>query len=192
MQKMTRSARIAFGFMSLVAASTLTNVRVLADAASRLQSTVDDVAKKWPAISHVAPAEAEKMLRDGTAAIFDVRSAEEFEVSHVPGAIRVDPAMTRDAFLSQHGAALKGKTAVFYCAVGVRSSNLAQRVGADAMKTAGAVRSVNVAGGIFAWHGEALPLENAQGKTDLVHGYDSSWGKLVKRQELIATEPPKQ
>jgi rhodanese-related sulfurtransferase len=191
MRKITRSAGIVLSCVALAAAIALTNGRAFADATSRLQSTVDDVAKKWPNITHIAPLHASKIIAEGLATVFDVRTEEEFAVSHVPGAIRVDPAMTREAFLSQHGAALKGKTAVFYCAVGVRSSNLAQRVGADALTAAGANRSVNVAGGIFAWHGEALPLENANGKTDLVHGYDSSWGKLIKRQELIATEPPK-
>ena len=108
MQKINGSTRLVLAFVWIAAASALTSVPALADAASRLQSTVDDVAKKWPNISHVAPAEAEKMIGEGNAAIFDVRTEEEFAVSHVPGAIRVDPAMTRDAFLAAHGATLHG------------------------------------------------------------------------------------
>ena len=162
-----------------------------ADQASKLDAVAADVAHKWPKLHHAAPDEVSGLIDSGAAVVFDVRTADEYAVSHLPGAILVEPAMSKDAFLAAHGAALKGKTAVFYCAVGVRSSKLAERVGADALQSAGATSSVNLSGGIFAWHGAEKPLIDANGPTKLVHGYDATWGKLVKRQDMLATEPAK-
>lgn len=163
----------------------------LADEPSRLQTVADSVAKDWPSLHHVGPADAAALIKNGSAAVFDVRSEQEYAVSHVPGAVRVDPNLDKAAFLQTYAESIKGKTAIFYCAVGVRSSKLAERVGEDAIKQAGGAGSLNVKGGIFAWSSEGLPLENANGKTDLVHGYDATWGKLVRDQSKLATEPAK-
>ncbi len=78
---------------------------------------------------------------------------------------------------------VNGKTAVFYCSVGVRSSRLAERV-AQGLKARGAVAVDDLAGGIFAWHGEARPLVDAKGPTDFVHPYDATWGRLLARPQL--------
>ena len=37
----------------------------------------------------------------------------------------------------------------------------------------------NLEGSIFAWANAGLPLENKNGVTKKVHGYDESWGKLL-------------
>ena len=55
---------------------------------------------------------------------------------------------------------------------------------------AGVSNVVNLKGGIFYWHGENRPLVDGRGPTDLVHGYDSSWGKLVKRQDKVQDTVP--
>ncbi len=186
-----RHAALAVSVLALVTLHPASAAPAWAQDAGRLQSTIEDVAARWPKQRHIAPGDLAGMMRDGTAVVFDVRTVDEYAISHIDGAALVDPAMSRAAFLSQHGPALKGKTAVFYCAVGVRSSKLAERVGDDGLKAAGAVGSANLAGGIFAWHGDEKPLVDAKGATDLVHGYDSSWGKLIKRQELIKNDAGK-
>jgi len=56
--------------------------------------------------------------------LFDVREPDEFNTSHLNGAIRVDPDVKAETFLKEHGEVLKGKAAVFYCSVGYRSSIL--------------------------------------------------------------------
>lgn len=152
-----------------------------ADQPSPLDQTIADVRAKWPALSHVSPGEVQTLMDADKAVLFDVRSREEQEVSQIPGAVPVDPATSREAFVTKYGAALKGKIPVFYCAVGVRSSKLAERVGAQTLSALGAVGPlITMAGGIFAWNWEGRPLVNAKGATDLVHGYDSKWGRLVK------------
>ena len=98
--------------------------------------------------------------------VFDVRTPAEYAVSHLPGAVNVDPDMPAADFLARYGDSVDGKTAVFYCSVGVRSSRLASRVARE-LKARGAVAVDDMAGGIFAWHGEARPLVDAEGATDV-------------------------
>ena len=151
-----------------------------AETQSALDATIADVAKTWPDVPHMSQDEAVKAVSDGRAVLFDARSPEEFAVSHIEGAVPVDPAIRPDDFIAKYGADLKGTTAVFYCAVGVRSSKLAQRVG-PGLKEAGAAGMASLKGGIFGWANAARPLVDARGPTDKVRGYDSSWSKMVDK-----------
>lgn len=156
---------------------------VLAEAQSPLAATISDVKSKWPSLTHASPGDVQTLVDSGKAVLFDVRSKEEYAVSHLPGAVLVDPAMSREAFIAAHGAQVKGKTPVFYCAVGVRSSKLTERVGADALTAAGAASApITMAGGIFQWNWENRALVDDKGPTDKVHGYDAKWGRLAKSQ----------
>ncbi len=158
-----------------------------AQPAGQLERTIADVAKRWPNLQHVPADDVARMMTEKSAVIFDVRTEQEYNVSHLEGAIRVDPAIDSAEFLKAHAGAVKGKTAVFYCSVGVRSSKLAERVG-QGLKEAGALGTQNLRGGIFAWLQEYRPLHDAEGPIELVHPYDKTWGKAVKRQESISTD----
>lgn len=122
----------------------------------------------------------------GTASVpvlFDVREPAEFAVSRIAGAVRVDPEMTADAFLARYGDLIDGRTAVFYCSVGVRSAKMISRL----QSAGGAARSAelrNLEGGIFRWHNEKRPLVDADGPTAKVHRFDAYWGRLLARQHL--------
>jgi rhodanese-related sulfurtransferase len=120
--------------------------------------------------------------------VLDVREKQEFAVSRIDGAQRVDPGIWRWQFMNKFGDKVRGKTVVFYCSVGVRSSKLAASVQA-ALKEQGAKGIYNLDGGIFAWHNEARALVDDNGATSFVHPFDSKWGKLVKRQELTRSTP---
>jgi len=159
-----------------------------AGSGATLQTTIEDVARRWPEIGHVSPAELAALMAQGKAVVFDVRQTAEYRVSHLPGAIHVDPGTWRSTFLKRYGDEVKGKTVVFYCSVGVRSSKLGERV-AEGLKARGATAVDDLAGGIFAWHGERRPLVDALGPTDFVHPYDSTWGRLLTRQDMVRTEP---
>ena len=118
---------------ALAAAAVLALIAVYArpawtDAASPLDATIADVSKRWPDIKQISGDDLSKITKDGNAVVFDVRLPEEYAVSHLNGAINVDPGLTASTFLTRYADNLKGKTAVFYCSVGVRSSKLAQRV----------------------------------------------------------------
>jgi rhodanese-related sulfurtransferase len=136
------------------------------------------------------PAEklAELVARGDDLLILDVREEEEYRVSHIAGAIQVDPGIWSWPFLSRFGAAAKGKKVVVYCSVGVRSSKLAGRV-QEGLSAAGATGVYNLVGGIFRWHNDQRPLVDDKGATALVHPYDANWGGLLLRQEHATTAP---
>lgn len=140
-------------------------------------------------LSQLPPERLAEMLSEPhDVVVFDVREEAEFAVSHIPGAIRVSPSVWTSRFLSERAEAMKGKTVVFYCSVGVRSSRLAARVQAGLAKS-GATAVYNLRGGIFRWHNEGRPLQSGVASTEHVHPYDASWGRLVQRQNLVRTTP---
>lgn len=143
----------------------------------------------FPALAHLSSAElAAAMARGEDVAIFDVREEDEFAVSRLTGAQRVEPGAWGWQFVRDHGAGLAGKTVVFYCSVGVRSSKLAARV-EKALRERGVKGVYNLEGGIFRWHNERRGLVDAHGITDRVHPYDGNWGKLIDGQDRISMIP---
>ena len=134
------------------------------------------MAKRWPEVQHISQNDFIRLAQGGNAVLFDVRSPEEYAVSHIKGAIQVTPEISADDFLAKYGAALKGKSAVFYCSIGVRSSKLTARV-AGGLKAAGASGAGSLKGGIFAWANAARPVVDANGPADKVHGFEKGAGK---------------
>ena len=93
--------------------------------------------------------------------LLDVRLAEEFAISHLPKALRVNPDITAAELLP----ILAGDTeVVVYCAAGYRSSALAAR-----LQTYGFSRVQNLEGSIFQWANEDRPLEQNGKPVKVVH-----------------------
>lgn len=117
--------------------------------------------------------------------VFDVREPDEYAVSHLATAVQLDPNIDADTFFDEYNSLLPGKIAVFYCSVGWRSSELAQRVD-EVLTNEGVAGSYNLAGGLFKWHNEARPLMSpTKAATNSIHPYDSFWGKLIEDQTSI-------
>ena len=156
-------------------------------ALSRVEETVREA---FPDVVHLTPAEAERRLGQsaGDVVIFDVREADEWAVSHLAGAERVSPRSWRRDFPAAHGQRVAGKTVLFYCSVGVRSSKLAGRV-QDALKAAGATAVYNLSGGAFRWHNEGRAMVDRSGMTPAVHPYDRFWGRYLARREAAHVLP---
>lgn len=148
-----------------------------------LDSIHEAVEIRYKAVEHISPEALASMTADDVL-LFDVRSQSEFDVSHLEGALRVSPDLSRGDFIKTYGESAKGKKLIFYCSVGYRSSKLANRVQKDIM--AGDTTEVyNLRGGIFGWHKEQRSLVNQNGVTDYIHPYDTSWGGLIERSEQI-------
>lgn len=143
----------------------------------------------YKGVPHLSTIELKRaMAAKDNLLVLDVREEDEFAVSRIKGALRVDPGIWRWQFMNKFGDSVRGKTVVFYCSVGVRSSKLAASVQA-ALKEQGASSVYNLDGGVFAWHNETRALVNAKGKTDFVHPYNKHWGQLVKRGALLRMSP---
>lgn len=130
-----------------------------------------------PEISALDVAQA---LGRGDGVLFDVRDRQEFEMSHLPGAINIDPGMTAERFLSEHGRGLEGRSAVFYCSVGIRSAIMLKRI-VPSIARYRATAAYNLRGGIFRWFAEDRDIVNATGSATMIHPYDEAWRGLFQR-----------
>ncbi len=133
-------------------------------------------------VEHLATDELAAMLAGSEPPLlFDVRTAEEYEKSHIATAVRLDPDIGSDAFVARYGSLVAGRDLVFYCSVGQRSSELLGRL-ESACGQAKAKSFRNLRGGIFRWYSEGRPVVDASGLTDNIDGYDPIWGMMVERR----------
>ena len=103
--------------------------------------------------------------------LLDVRTEKEFAVSHLHGAVRVEPS-AKAAELLPHLPA--GRPIVAYCSVGYRSSEFAER-----LRKVGAVSVYNLEGSIFQWANEGRPIEANGQPADKVHPYNRKFAKML-------------
>ncbi len=129
----------------------------------------------FPTVRRLTPNELSEWLNEKhriQPALLDVRTKPEFEVSQIHGAQRVDP---------EGGASEiklpKDQPIVTYCSVGYRSGAFAKK-----LQEAGYTNVQNLAGSIFQWANEGRPLEHAGQPVTKVHPYNSSWGRLLKKE----------
>ncbi len=108
--------------------------------------------------------------------LFDVRTAVEFEVSHLEGAQRIEPDTDPKTI-----SVPKDKAIVTYCSVGYRSAAFAKK-----LRDAGYSRVANLEGSIFRWANENRPLVHDGKPTDKVHPYNRIWGVLVEESRRVA------
>lgn len=103
--------------------------------------------------------------------LLDVRTEEEWNVSHLSGARRVDP----NSPIEKVGAEISKETPIVtYCAVGYRSGALATK-----LREAGFTNVRNLEGSIFQWANEHRPLVRESQPVTTVHPYSSLWGRLL-------------
>lgn len=112
--------------------------------------------------------------------LLDARSETEYAVSHIPGAVRVDPDAGVNAWRAAVAEARADdpageKPVVVYCSVGIRSARVAQ-----ALRESGVGDVRNVRGSLFRWAAEGRAMEDASGRpVTVVHPYDAVWGRLL-------------
>ena len=112
--------------------------------------------------------------------LLDVRPPEEFAVSRLPGAHRVDPDARSVPGLDT---AAPDRPIVVYCSVGYRSARLASR-----LRTQRDRPVVNLKGSIFRWANEGRTVVRDGTPVRAVHPYDNTWGTLLS--EPLRTYAP--
>ena len=138
---------------------------------------------QWSVVERMIEAEAPGVPRittDSLAArldagepvvLLDVRTQEEYAVSHLPGAVRLDP----DApDLTPLDTLRRDAPIVAYCSVGYRSALMTER-----LRAAGFSRAVNLEGSIFRWANEGRPVVRDGERVRQVHPYNRLWGQLL-------------
>ena len=102
----------------------------------------------------IEPADLQARREAGTApVVIDVRTAEEYETGHIPGAVNIPHDQIADRISevdAEHGVAL-------YCMVGPRA-----RMGEAALLASGYTSVFHIEGGLAAWQQSGLPVERGK------------------------------
>jgi len=139
---------------------------------------------QFETVDHL-PADEFMAMDKNRVLVFDTRPMAEYAVSHIDGAVQLDPTVSAAKFAQLYGDKATGKTLVFYCSVGHRSSDMAERVASERPEL-GPI--YNLRGGLFDWHNQGRPVVNEGGPTDTIHPYNKDWGQLVTRQDTLSYE----
>jgi rhodanese-related sulfurtransferase len=105
----------------------------------------------------------------------DARAHEEFEISHIEGAVWVG----FDDFSPERLPVLSASdTVIVYCSIGYRSEKIASKL----LNTTDAV-VFNLYGGIFEWANQGLPMVDLSAKrVAKVHAYSPEWAIWLKKE----------
>lgn len=112
--------------------------------------------------------------------LLDTRTAEEFQVSRLPGAqlLGFEP-INKELLRSFE----LDDTLLVYCSIGYRSERVANELRAMGFKNV-----FNLYGGIFEWVNQGKPLENGKGEpTRQVHPYNFWWGFFLTEGHKTTT-----
>ena len=140
-----------------------------------------EIRRDFPRVERITPAALATWMNDDEAVpplLLDVRTREEFEVSHLRNARQVDPKTAASALQEP-----MDRPIVTYCSVGYRSGAFAEK-----LRAAGYTRVVNLEGSIFRWANEGRPVYQLDQRVGKVHPYNRVWGLLL-RKELRARVP---
>ncbi len=133
-------------------------------------------------MKRITPAELAIWLQDAKRprpVLLDVRTAAEFEVSHLQEAQRVQPGSPASAIQFP-----KDQAIVTYCSIGFRSGAFAQT-----LARAGYTHVLNLEGSIFKWANEGRPIYCDGKRVEKVHPYNKTWGKLLDKARRAALPP---
>ena len=129
---------------------------------------------KYPSVPRITTEQLAQWLNDKQRpqpVLLDIRTEAEWNVSHIPGARRVDPDASGE--VAGRGIA-KDAPIVTYCSVGYRSSKIANR-----LRAAGFTNVSNLEGSIFEWANQHRALVSGGRAVTRVHPYSTWWGRLL-------------
>ena len=132
---------------------------------------------RYPGTPSIRPDRLQKILamqRAGDCLILDARTAAEFNVSCLPGAVLfVDGGEV--PVPGPPGKASRERPILVCCSVGVRSAAVVNQ-----LRQRGFRKAVNLEGGLFEWVNQGHQLVHEGQPTTLVHPFNRFWGLLLK------------
>lgn len=131
------------------------------------QSVNKLIDKLYPSVASISTDTLNNQLEHGKElTIIDVRPAEEYKISHLPGAINVTDVKRLKI--------PKNTEVIVYCSVGIRSARFAKSMSREGYKYV-----FNLRGSIFEWANKGYPLMRGDQSVKVVHPYSSKWGRLL-------------
>ncbi|MEZ5995614.1 MAG: rhodanese-like domain-containing protein [Hyphomonadaceae bacterium] len=167
---------LALAFLAATTSPALAQARAAAIAEERRAE--QSIAARFANVPQLTLAEFDRLRRDRTVILVDVREADEYAISHLPGAIRVPPGASAEDAQRLIGQIPRGGAIVFYCTIGFRSSRLADRV-RTAYGGGAAPLIASLRGGLIAWVNDGRTLVNAAGTTSWIHPYDAQRRRML-------------
>lgn len=139
----------------------------------RWEQTLRLVRETFPDVPQMSTERLAGLLEQGERVVLlDARSAEEFDTSHLNGALRAeDVRSARDILEGRREESI----VVVYCSVGYRSSRLAQQ-----LRSRGIDNVFNLEGSLFKWANEGRPVYTDTRQVRSVHPFDEDWGELLE------------
>jgi rhodanese-related sulfurtransferase len=113
--------------------------------------------------------------------VLDARTEDEYAVSHLQGAVLIDP--YKPSLRPLRGFS-KDTAIVLYSSVGYRGARVA-----DFLARQGYSQVYNLEGGEFRWANEGRPVFRQDRPTAEVHPYNPTWGLLLESQYRIKAPP---
>ncbi len=146
------------------------------------QASLDQLLSKYNthSIPYISVEELKMLQQDKHIVLLDAREAEEFQVSHIKGAVFSGYSGFSSEEISR---SIKDKSVpiVVYCSLGIRSEKISEKLKAEGYSN---VR--NLYGGIFEWKNKDFAVFNSEGKeTEKVHAYSKTWSKWLRNGEKI-------
>ena len=130
------------------------------------------IEERFPRAKWISQAQLQTRLKKNKPTLLlDARTADEFAVSHLKSAVRIDPDAPNFKALPPSGDV---ECAVVYCSVGYRSADITRQLIDKGYKAR------NLEGGLFAWANSGRKFYKGAKRAKKVHPYDAVWGKLLK------------
>lgn len=129
-------------------------------------------------VDTISSAEVYRLVQNDSVILLDARSREEYEVSHLPGALWVGyPEIQNDVVRSLQ----PSSKIVVYCSVGKRSEEVGEM-----LLERGFELVSNHFGGIFDWTNRDLPVVDMKGnEVRKAHPYNGIWGIWITNYEKV-------
>lgn len=131
-------------------------------------------------IPYISVEELKMLQQDEDFVLLDAREPEEFQVSHIKGAVFSGYSGFSSEEISR---SIKDKSVpiVVYCSLGIRSEKISEKLKAEGYSN---VR--NLYGGIFEWKNKGFAVFDPQGQeTEKVHAYSKIWSKWLSNGEKV-------
>jgi len=124
-------------------------------------------------VKRINTEEAQKILLSHEPFILDTRTPEEFNVSHLQGAIRFEEGIMNQV--------PKDRPVLIYCTIGVRSNRVAKE-----LSDKGFSSIYDMKEGILGWANNQLPVIDTKNRpTDSIHTYNKSFAHLLKHGKAV-------